>query len=226
MDYLQAAASMNNMGVVSMSQRGGQRAALAYYKAALESLCTKVQCSTPTLACTAVPRTFGNCQGSNLPFVPVSLGATCLSADASSFTFSKAFVFNTSVRLLEEYLESYQAVILFNVALLYDNRGDNAPTSYEAKALELYINTLDILLCPQAITLDCSNVVIAALNNKAQIFFRRSDFVNTRDSLVELAIHLHKTFVIDGNKSMDEHDINGLLLNVQSQVYVHCAPCA
>ena len=224
MDYLNCAASMNNMGVVSMLM-GNRREAFDFFRSALESLCERVAYCTPTYSSNALSHHFSSLHQTNLPFVPVSFDTSSLSPEAPAYTFTKAFIFNTYVVVLEEYLENYKAVILFNLALLYD-KGEQgtARDEFEATALNFYNSSLEILQCPTS-PLDCSNVVIALLNNKAQIFFRRNEVENTRASLEELGKSLNEALG-EGTKALDEHDINGLLLNVHCQSALVCAPGA
>ena len=134
------------------------------------------------------------------------------------------------MQLSEEHLDSCKAVILFNIALLYDSQEKNLPdVDYEATALELYNSSLEMSLNPApkfaGSPLDCSNLVIATLNNKAQIFFRRNEVDSTRAVLEELGNSLGKALK-QGTKALDDHDINCLLLNVQCQSALICAPGA
>ena len=227
MDYLQCAASGNNMGVASMLL-GDRRAAFDLYKGALEALCEGIAYCTPTLPSNVPSQPFNTPQGTSHmpPFLPVCNDSDIpLSSptEIPAFTFTKAFMFNTSIQPSEEHVDSYKAVVLFNLALLYDSKEQNFCDRFEATALELYNSSLELSLAPCA--LDCSNVVIATLNNKAQIFFRRNEVESTRASLEELGRNLGKALE-QGTKALDDQDINGLLLNVHCQSALVCAPGA
>lgn len=146
-----------------------------------------------------------------------------LQPETSAFTFTKAFALNTEVPLLEDHVDTYKAVVLFNLALLYHKKDRQDCDSFEATTLELYNSSLELLRFDDE--LDCSNLVIAILNNKAQIFFQRNELEETRASLDELGKSLLKALG-EGTKALDEQDINGLLLNVHCQTALVCAPGA
>lgn len=234
MDYLECSVIGNNLAVAEMLA-GKRRAALDTFKIALETLCEGVAYCTPTVTADAPYRGFNIFQqtsASNMsPFLPVSShGDIPLSpSDTPAFTFTKAFVFNPSVQISEDHVDSYKAVILFNLALLYDSQEKNMQDDrFEATALELYNCSLELSLDPAqsaSLPLDCSNLVIATLNNKTQIFFRRNEVESTRASLEELRKNLGKALE-EGTKALDDQDINGLLLNVHCQSALICAPGA
>lgn len=233
MDYLECAVAGNNLAVAEMLV-GEHRAALASYKTALDTLCEGVAYCTPTAATSApnlnlLTRNLG---GTMAPFLPVSNDSDVpLSPlDIPAFTFTKAFIFNPSLRLSEDHVDIYKAVILFNLALLYDSQERNLHDErFEATALELYNSSLELSMDPvpnfAAYSLDCSNLVIATLNNKAQILFRRNEVLSTQGALEDLRKNLGKALK-EGTKALDDQDINGLLLNVHCQTALICAPGA
>ena len=229
MDYLQFAASMNNMGAFSILT-GDIRGAFDFYRGALEALSDGVAYCTRTLIGHSLAHVLRNAlQNNTLPFVPLSAsdcfvgGSSNLAVDAPAFTFRKAFVFNTQVRLSQEHEDAYQAVILFNLALLYHRNECAHCETYETTALELYNSSLGLLR--RSSHLDCSNLMIVILNNKAQIFFRRNEIEKTRSQLEELGKSLGCA-LSEGTKALEENDLNQLLLNAACQSALICAPGA
>ena len=224
----------NNLAVAEMLA-GERKAAFNTFKIALETLCEGVAYCTPTVTANAPYREFNIFHQSSasdmFPFLPVSghSDIPLSPSDTPAFTFTKAFLFNPSLQLSEEHVDSYKAVILFNLALLYDSQEKNLHDDrFEATALELYNSSLELSLDPArnvSLPLDCSNLVIATLNNKTQIFFRRNEVESTRASLEELRKNLGKALE-EGTKALDDQDINGLLLNVHCQSALICAPGA
>jgi len=210
---------------------GDRKAAFNLCKGALEALCEGIAYCTPTLP-SHIPLSSLQMLQCDIAdawsIIPVSVGSDAplsrAGADISAFTFTKAFVFNKSRKLSEEHLDSYQAVILFNLALLYDSKELSTCDRYQATALELYNHSLELSTAGNC-ALVCSNVMIAAMNNRAQIFFRRHEVESVRALLEELGRSLGNALG-NGANVLDDQDINGILLNVYCQTALLCAPGA
>lgn len=166
---------------------------------------------------------------SELPFIPVSMprlswsyNANCSSA--TNFHYSKAFLFNPRLELDQSHECSLQAVILFNVALVYHTTAVNPHDEFEATALALYDNCLELL--NQDDLEDLSYIRIAALNNKIQIHHGRADLSTTSFLLGRLGKILMDTIKRRDVHYFDDKDVNGLLLNVACQRALVGAPGA
>ncbi|CAB9511600.1 expressed unknown protein [Seminavis robusta] len=225
MDYLDFAASVNNQGVTALLL-GDRIGAFGFFKGAWEALSDGIAYCGFLPNDKVDPSINKALRVSDVPFVPVSTaafeGAAVRQGEAASFTFQKPFAFNTGLELVEEHREIYKAVILLNLAMLY-HKESGLNDIYEKTALELYGYSLEVLKC--AVHLDCSNVLIATLNNKAQIFFQRHEVERTTESLEKLSQSLGNA-LREGFKGLEDADIDGLLLNVHCQRALVCAPGA
>lgn len=234
MDYLQCAASMNNMAVLRLLF-GDRRGAFDLFKGAFDAMNEGVTYCTKALPAPFLPpHGFPHFNNTALPFVPIGDSDFHPSSipeesknsgdeNVDGFTFDKTFLFNPRVKVTVGSIEACKAAVLFNLALLYHQRDKYYYDRYEDTALELYNSCLELLRRPSA--MNCSNVVIAALNNKAQIFYERHDLDTTSALLRELGNCLGKA-IDEAGKSLSEQDINRLLLNVHCQRALICAPGA
>ena len=166
---------------------------------------------------------------SELPFIPVSMPSLSWSysadcASQSNFYYSKAFLFNPRLELDQSYECSLQAVIIFNIALVYHTTAVNPHDEFEATALALYDNCLELL--DQDGLEDLSYIRIAALNNKIQIHHGRADPSATSFFLGHLGKILKDTMQRRDANYFDNQELNGLLLNVACQRALICAPGA
>lgn len=239
MDNLQCAASMNNSGVVKLFLEDDRRGAFEVFKAAFAILHEGSAYCTSALSLPILPQHFpklSSVSSSTLPFVAISEADFSAKPPSPTvhhrdepdhaFMFSKAFAFNPRFEFGEDCIEACKAVVLFNLALVQHRRNKyyvHCPR-HENTALRLYSSCLELLRQPSP--LNCSNVVIAALNNKAQIFYEQHDWETTAGLLRELGQCLGKAIDEGAAKSLDEQDINGLLLNVHCQRALVCAPSA
>jgi len=143
---------------------------------------------------------------------------------AAAYTFGKVFLFHPMLELERDCVDSFRAVMLYNMALLYHNASVNPHDEYEATALALYETCLELLErddCPD----DLACVYIGALNNTIQIHHGRADLATTQTLLDDLGTILRETLKRkDGHQHfLDDQDIHGLLLNVTCQRALICA---
>ena len=166
---------------------------------------------------------------SELPFIPMSLPSLSWSyhndsAMPSNFMYTKPFLFNPNLELDSSYKCSLEAVILFNIALVYHTAAVHSHDAFEATALALYENCLELL--DQDDIEDLSYIRIAALNNKVQIHHGRAEMIAAAFFLDQMREILMETLHRTDAEYFDDQDANGLLLNIACQRVLVCAPGA
>jgi hypothetical protein len=156
---------------------------------------------------------------SAMPFVPIAVELSSNGSSQDTFTFQKYFLFNSSLMFEKECENSYRAVILFNLALLYQTAQDSL-MKHEHTILTLLDSCLGLL---RADGLEDFYIAVAALNNKAQIFHKRRD-ARIKPLLENLRASLRDS--LTAQMIFDESDMNGLLLNITCQGTMACADTA
>jgi hypothetical protein len=172
-DHLHCAAKLNNTALLALVAGERQRA-LDLFRNAFKVLnCEEDKVNPVVLTDSdALPALLDN---TFLPFVPVAVPCSFIPYEngSASFTYSKAFMFNPCLELNHEYVGSFQAVILFNLALIYQHASLCTSDEYEDMALTLYNEVIELLDGDNLDDLDY--VYVATLNNKAQIHVARTD---------------------------------------------------
>jgi tetratricopeptide (TPR) repeat protein len=223
--YLHGAAKLNNAAILALTA-GKRQTAVDLFRKALEVLAYQENTLDAVLlvqAYTAFPALFDK---TFLPFIPVSTHGSFIpfNSGGETFTYNKAFLFNPCLELDQEYVGSFQAVIMFNMALIYHHVSLCTCDEYEEMALALYNEALELLDRDNLDDLDY--VYIAAKNNKAQIHVARADDPQDTRLLLEevgdaLRQHLKKQV-----GAFDDQDTDDLLLNVLCQGALVFAPLA
>ena len=142
--------------------------------------------------------------------------------DSEGFVYSKPFYFNPEATMREEDISPYGGVILFNLALTYHERSRFSGESSLRLALRLYDKCL--ILLKNATSFDCSNVIIAALNNQARIHEVLLDFRKASIRYKLLAEFLHQTDV--RTDTLEADDLQEILLNIFFFKIPSCAAMA
>jgi len=152
-----------------------------------------------------------------------------------AFVFTKPFVFTASMTTISPSIqqEAHKAVVVYNLGLVYHHyRWSNCHLLKAATdtALSLYDQCLHLLTVvvqaqPQASQLFFYNLVVATLNNKAQIHHSRHEIVTTRTVLNQLGTILSSA-VQNDPLSFEERDIDGLVLNVSCLLPISSASAA
>lgn len=90
--------------------------------------------------------------------------------EGHGFVYTKPFFLNRQAQPCEGEMNSYLAIITFNLALAYHQVGQSVWDGgrYLLSARSLYEGTLSLLNCQRHY--DCSNVIIASLNNMACLY--------------------------------------------------------
>ncbi|CAB9514487.1 expressed unknown protein [Seminavis robusta] len=126
------------------------------------------------------------------------------------FIYSKPFFFNPEATITEEDVAPYGGVILFNLALTYHERSRTVGESSLHVALRLYEKCISLL--KHATSFDCSNVIIAALNNQARIHEELLDFQKASMRFKLLADFLHRSDV--RTDTLEQEDLQDIFLNL------------
>jgi tetratricopeptide (TPR) repeat protein len=126
------------------------------------------------------------------------------------FIYSKPFFFNPEATMTEEDIAPYGGVILFNLALTYHERSRFLGESSLRLALRMYDKCLTLL--KNANSFDCSNVIIAALNNQAQIHEVLLDYRNASNRFKVLADFLHQADV--RTDTLEPDDLRDIFHNI------------
>jgi tetratricopeptide (TPR) repeat protein len=222
--FLHCAAKLNNAAILALTA-GKRQKALDLFRNALEMLADQDDTMDAVLLvheCTTFPALFDTF----LPFIPVSTPDSFIPFNSGSeaFTYSKAFFFNPSLELDQEYFGSFQAVMMFNMALIFHHVSLCTCDEYEEMALALYNKAIELLDRDNLDDLDY--VYIAAQNNKAQIHVARTDDPQDTRRLLDkvgdaLRQHLKKKV-----GAFDDQETDNLFLNVLCQGALVFAPLA
>lgn len=132
------------------------------------------------------------------------------SCDSEGYIYSKPFFFNPAATLTEEEIAPYGGVILFNLALTYHERSRTVGESALRVALSLYEKCLALL--KHATSFDCSNVIIAALNNQARIYEELLDYQRAGLRFKLLAEFLNEEEV--RTDTLETDDLQDIFLNI------------
>lgn len=146
-----------------------------------------------------------------IPTGPPGRQFVCLEKNRG-FLYSKPFFFNQEATFNEEDLASYTAIMTFNLALCYHLEGQcfRDGGGFLATAKSLYQNALELL--NHDWQYDCSNVMIASLNNLACI---QSDLLQMGESRQTLL--LLSTFINEGRvrtDTLNKDDLRDIVLNI------------
>lgn len=142
--------------------------------------------------------------------------------DANQFIYSKPFFFNPEASFAQEEIISYGAIIIFNLALIYHNKARTFGEEALITARRLYDNCLELL--KHGSRFDCSNVIIALLNNRAAIHNELFEFRESCQNFKLLADLIGKSIV--RTDTLDKGDLRDIFLNIHFYKIPTCAPCA
>lgn len=141
--------------------------------------------------------------------------AACASAvseiDGSYFVYCKPFFF--SQETLDIALTPlYISIVIFDMALLLHKAGLQRSERNLLKSLKLYDMSLMLLrTAPQY--LDCSNVMLAVLNNKTHVCFALRRFQEGQSSMEEFSELLTSVLGEGISSVFDEPELNDMILN-------------
>ena len=141
--------------------------------------------------------------------------------DELGFSFKKPFIFTPGVSLSPSLVEAYTSVLMYNLGLVYHHyyyqpRESSRLHDSESISLRMYDQCLHHLYA--ALPEDPSaffNLIIATMNNKAQLHHARNEFDVSRKILDQLGAIIGS--VENDRLSFDEGDVNGLVTNVTCQ---------
>lgn len=212
---------MNQAGASLLSAQQPEEA-LYFFERSLEELITKAG-QDPLKYHDIIPCVHRSHGSSNTKTGPQHILAELESKDDSEgFVYRKPFFFNPEAAITNE-LEtpSFGAVILFNLALCYHMR---ACDSAQITALTLYDQCLGLLQASRS-EFDCSNIIVAALNNKARICDHLKDFQSACSAYHSLADILGTEDVFTTG-TIDKDDLQAICLNVYFFKIPTCASSA
>ena len=146
-----------------------------------------------------------------IPTGPAGRQFACLEKNRG-FVYFKPFFFNQDATFNEQDIASYNAIMTFNLALCYHLEGQcfRDGGGFLATAKSLYQNALELL--NHDWQYDCSNVMIASLNNLACV---QSDLLKVDESCQTLL--LLSTFINEGRVRTDtlsKDDLRDIVLNI------------
>jgi tetratricopeptide (TPR) repeat protein len=129
--------------------------------------------------------------------------------DGSYFIYCKPFLFNQA-NLDVAFTPLYIATTIFDMALMLHKAGIHSDKNLN-KSLRLYDMSLMLLRnAPQQ--LDCSNLMLAILNNRTHVYYTLQRFQEAELSMEEFSDLL--TAVFDDETSIfDEPELSGMVLN-------------
>ena len=130
--------------------------------------------------------------------------------DEEPFMFDRCLSFDSSHAADPEAAPYCSAIIIFNMALVFQKRGKDRKTLY--KALFLYLVSLRHIKTSSNERFNNSDVVIAALNNQAVIFYHLKEFGKARAVLGELWTLLRD--LPARPDSFQKCDIDGIVQNI------------
>lgn len=144
--------------------------------------------------------------------------------ESRGFLYSKPFFFTQEALASQDYATACVAVMAFNLALTYHLEGLTLVDGgrYLMKAKRIYETSLG-LLCRQQ-QCDCSNVIIALLNNLACLNAELFCFHESHQMLLLLTI-LVKEGRITTN-TIDVGDFSDVILNIRVLLMPTCAGAA
>lgn len=160
--------------------------------------------------------------GANSLVVPQQSISKTSPHDSEGYIYSKPFFFNPAATLTEEDIAPYGGVILFNLALTHHARSRQVGESALKVAMRLYEKCLTLL--KHATSFDCSNVIIAALNNQGRIFEELMDYRRASLRFKLLADFLNEEDV--RTDTLEQEDLQDIFLNIYFFKLPTCAAVA
>lgn len=201
---------LNQQGA-SLLLAGDVEQSVLFFKQALEVVCFD-SCDrlhpSPTLTIPAGP------PGRQIGYLNKNRG----------FIYFKPFFFNQDATFNEDDLASYAAIMTFNLALCYHLEGQFSRDGgvFLTTAKKLYENALELL--NHDWQYDCSNVMIAALNNLACV---QSEILNVDEAYQTLL--LLSTLINEGRlrtDTLNKGDLRDIVLNICLLPMACCAGVA
>ena len=213
MDLLCCASDLNHQGAVALSQ--GDSSALTLLQGALvaiEGVCDQTQL---LFAESIEPESL---QYSMLCNAVHSKKVIDQLRNAGCYILSKPFVFATPGPVSMPSIRGYKAMIVYNMALAYHCLGTCNSGGCSASAMKAAEELYDFCLHLFAELNDptvFSNLLVAVLNNKAQIHFCQHNFKLSRLILDKLGTVLRST--TPSRLALHDEDIDGVITNVSCQ---------
>ena len=158
------------------------------------------------------------------PFPIASLQGKLQPYESHGFVYSKPFFFNQQAHPSEGEVSSFLAIITFNLALTYQTVGQQLRDGgkYLLMAKSLYDSCLSLLNCHKQY--DCSNVIIACLNNMACLNVELSLPVEACQILFWLEMLIKEGRV--RTDTLHGDDIADVVLNIRILLMPVCAGAA
>lgn len=218
------AARLNEEGAFFF-QSGDENSAFAAFKDALgslsndsitrTSLSVSAMLSPPGPSADAVGSdgsTSVNGKESRSPLVPSSTRteAPISGENEEPFLFDRCLSFDASHAADPEAAAYCSAIVIFNMALVFQKRDNDHKTLY--KALFLYLVSLRHIKASGNDRFSKSDVVIAALNNQAVVFYKLKEFGKARAVLGEVWKLLRDLRARPD--SFQKVDIDGIVQNI------------
>lgn len=118
-----------------------------------------------------------------------SLLANTNKDDGSYFVYSNPLVFHPDIAFATDCTINCSAVVLFNMALAFHQKGRLADSRALLRGRKLYDMSLQ-MVAKMSCQMACSNIRVAAINNKAHIHFECSDVRDAKTTLHNLLVIL------------------------------------
>ena len=212
------AARLNEEGA-SFHERGDDNSAFAAFKDALESISIDSHLRTGasvSAMLSPVPdptSSTGYSAGSTrTPMIPSHprTDEPITNEDEEVYLYDRSLAFEAEYASDPEAASYCSAIIIFNMALVFQKRGSDEKTLY--KALFLYMVSLRHIRSSSSDRFSKSDVVIASLNNQAIVFYLLKDFGKARTILGELWTLLRD--LRHRPASFKKTDIDGIVQNI------------
>ena len=206
----------------SYHERGDDNSAFAAFKDALESLSIDaIARTTESVSALLSPTPTSD------PTIPDHLGRSTMAIrpipscprsdvpapadDEHAYYYDRCLTFEQTQAIDPEATPYCSAVIIFNMGLLFQKRGKDEKTLY--KALFLYMVSLrHIQASTNGDRFKKTDVMIAALNNQAVVFYLLKDYGKARTVLGELWSLLRE--IQCRPRSFVKGDIDGIVQNI------------
>lgn len=144
------------------------------------------------------------------PHAPACRLSSIAKDDSSYFVYTNPLLLHPDISLASDCSIHCAAVLLFNMALAFHQRGRLADYRALLRARRLYEMCLE-MITRTTCELLCTNVHVAAINNKAHIQFECSDTGDAKSTLHELLIVLSSKF---SKPQFEELEIEKFYLNI------------
>jgi len=214
MEHVVKALWMNHRGASMLLSDGDVESATPWFQQGLQIM-SKLALPNENLSSAKIPihKVVSVCADIDTPL-----------ANSKGFIYSKAFFFNQGATINERDIHSYTAIMTFNLALSYHLGGlssnDGGRLLLSAKGL--YERTLELL--NREWTYDCSNVVIASMNNLACIFSELAIADDAQQVMCLLMLFIREKRV--RTDTMSSEDMRDVVLNFSLLRYPSCAGAA